>query len=195
MKIFLTSLSETSEVCLLFHPPTNNCPSHLRLLCQSYLGHKAFKSSDISLLGSNSLNVYYFLCHAITLSWNIWPQIMLIFSIDSVSFVSFVSGCVLILTLILGHWYWGHWWRLILTWSRHTAGAREGYIQPTKGKQQPGWSQNIYKKQRSFLKIISTFENTKTNKMFVFSGLILNIEGRFCANKEIKSNGSTAILQ
>ena len=111
------------------------------------------------------------MCHAITLSWNIWPQIMLIFSIDSVSFVSFVSGCVLILTLILGHWYWGHWWRLILTWSRHTAGAREGYIQPTKGKQQPWWSENNWKKKHlSFLKIISTFENTKTKKCSYFQG-------------------------
>ena len=60
MKIFLTSLSETSEVCLLFHPPTNNCPSHLRLLCQSCLGHKAFKSSNILLFGSNSLTGYHF---------------------------------------------------------------------------------------------------------------------------------------
>ena len=36
---------------------------------------------------------------------------------------------------------------------------------------------------------------TLAKKMFVFSGLILNIEGRFCANKEIKSSGSTAILR
>ena len=50
IKIFLTSLSETSEACLLFHPPTNNCPSHLRLLCQSCLGHKAFKWLDFFIL-------------------------------------------------------------------------------------------------------------------------------------------------